>query len=329
MPPSQVRGARLKNRDELRCEGEVGLVPGHCVSFFFLILFLSVPSRLVWVLAHPVRVSLPPNVILINPRLFLVIHPFCVALPSPSPLSIPTFHSRPSSPPPSSMLALMFPTPAPYPFNVPTTSHKRPRGLWKRRRVDPHSQSRPWPNSEMFTHGPRIAQPDFDNLHLPYHRSSSSYTNPQYDNDNNNTSSPDLDFDDSASSSSSKRRRLSGPYDNFSDFSSHKASSSSGSHTPLSDLYHAKPPTPRLPESMSSSTSSKTSSASTSANLSISAKGKQPTTTADYEDWENLKELFARAVERYDCASVVNVYILHALVAYEIQIWLVFLCVVL
>lgn len=105
MPPSQVRGARLKNRDELRCEGEVGLVPGHCVSFF-LILFLSVPSRLVWVLAHPVRVSLPPNVILINPRLFLVIHPFCVALPSP-PLSpfLPSIPARPLPRPPRCLLS--------------------------------------------------------------------------------------------------------------------------------------------------------------------------------------------------------------------------------
>lgn len=201
------------------------------------------------------------------------------------------------------MLILMPPVPAPYPFNVATTSHKRPRGLWKGRRVAPHSQSRLSPKAANLSHdfsdGERLGD---------FYDDRSSYSTPQYEEDD--STSLDADVDDSSSCSSSKRRRISGYFDLFTEHSSTQASSS-GSHTPLSDLYNAISPTHRTTLSMSSSTSSK------SSQLSISAEGKQPTTTADYEDWENLKELFARAVERYDCASVVAiVYISSAAFAY-------------
>lgn len=114
----------------------------------------------------------------------------------------------------------------------------------------------------------------------------------------------DDDDDDrySSSSGSSKRRRCSGAFDGAfeSDLPSRRpspfASCASGTLSPLSDLasHHARRPHPSPRIVMADPFVKMNTTPPPSFH-----KGKQ-TLTADYEDWENLKELFARAIDRYD-----------------------------
>ena len=195
------------------------------------------------------------------------------------------------------MLACMLPlpssSPAP-PTPMPTTaspfapSHKRPRGLWKRRREDPDMAAR--------SHALRLRS-----AQSSPRPSSSSTTLIDDDEDT-------YDDDDrySSASSSSKRRRCSGPFDAFADSRPPSPRTRPASVAPLlSHLpYHAThprpPPPPRLAvvrTLMLDPVSSSVSSLSTHHHH--HHKGKQPS-TAGYEDWENLKLLYARAQERYD-----------------------------
>ncbi|KAJ2973342.1 hypothetical protein NUW54_g12082 [Trametes sanguinea] len=132
---------------------------------------------------------------------------------------------------------------------------------------------------------------------------------------------------------SSKRRRCSGHFPSDSDFSpsispasaSPESSTNSSANTPLSVLppnhpsqssllYNAAShnPIPSLTMSLaatapapalSARSASHSSPAPSSILSSPRAKGTQ-VRSADYEDWENLKELFARAAERYDADDV-------------------------
>ncbi|KAH9911990.1 uncharacterized protein B0H18DRAFT_1056967 [Fomitopsis serialis] len=168
------------------------------------------------------------------------------------------------------------PTPPPAPF---APSHKRPRGLWKGRRDSPDTAA--------ASHAPRSAQSS--------PRPSSSSTTLADDDD----TAYDDDDRYSASSASSKRRRCSGAFDASTDSRPPSPRPRPASVPPLlADLpYHATHP--RLPtlsrlavvRSMPDPLSS------------AHRKGKQPS-TADYEDWENLKELYARAIDRYDADDV-------------------------
>ncbi|KAI0924171.1 hypothetical protein AcW1_006360 [Taiwanofungus camphoratus] len=183
------------------------------------------------------------------------------------------------------MLAFVAATPVLFPMASPASSpsssspspsaasHKRPRGLWKGRRDSPRAYVQPRPSPKMVS-GPHDCPDEDDARDI----------------------SPLDDDDDrySSSSASSKRRRFSGPWDSTD--SSPFRRSASGSLTPLSDSFansnaHSRP-------SHRIMTSDRFNTPST-----ISPKGKHPT-TADYEDWENLKELFARAAERYDSDDV-------------------------
>lgn len=115
-------------------------------------------------------------------------------------------------------------------------------------------------------------------------------------------------FDDddrySTSSNGSKRRRRSGAFDSSFDLDvpSRRASPfpgcAPGRVTPLSDFSsHHVPPrsSPRILTADLASNMAKSTSAP--------YKGKQAV-TADYEDWENLKELFSRAMDRYDADDI-------------------------
>lgn len=158
---------------------------------------------------------------------------------------------------------------------------KRPRGLWKGRRA-PVSQSGRRSHDACSDGGCSASTSTADSLDTAYDE--------------------DAD-DDRASDSSAKRRRLSGALSD-SDTLCHR-SPSSRALTP--DLpYHAScfpsqsskyPPYPLF--SIFPPTMHVVHDKFASINLSSKSKGKQPT-TSDIEDWENLKELFARASEAYD-----------------------------
>ena len=235
------------------------------------------------------------------------------------------------------MLAFMSPSPAIFPpAPPPVPSLKRPRGLWKQRRLEPVQTLHPfpWPLKEVPSHvrtsggntapgSPRPSAsgsptPSVVHLRSP---SSSSHRSLTASPDDDCTYDDDEDDARSVSSSSSKRRRVSGHFSPGPDFAPSRSSGSAPgirceSITPLSGTlphYAATvaplglPPLLSLsmfPQPVSRSISAVSAISSSS---STSAKGKhrldsvQPSVhSADYEDWENLKELFARAAERYD-----------------------------
>ncbi|KAH9852005.1 hypothetical protein C2E23DRAFT_828614 [Lenzites betulinus] len=221
----------------------------------------------------------------------------------------------------------MFPSPVPAPpassarRPPPPPSLKRPRGLWKQRRVQAARAAQalplhPWPNKSAYSHD-RIAEwrrahshtallsvPVLHPVPILIHSPSS----PSSRRSLSDCDDEDDDEDDarSASSSSSKRRR-------FADQDPSTTSPSSGSTftartTPPAlpvPLYNAAPALSRpqrtmaLPDFPHPPSLSPGPSASISILSSPRPKGKL-VRSADYEDWENLKELFARAAERYD-----------------------------
>ncbi|KZT68653.1 hypothetical protein DAEQUDRAFT_727523 [Daedalea quercina L-15889] len=184
------------------------------------------------------------------------------------------------------MLACMPPTSPMSPLLAPphpTTfapSHKRPRGLWKRRRDSPDIAA--------TSHAPLSVQSS--------PRPSSSSTTLADDDD----TSYDDDDRHSSSSASSKRRRCSGAFDSAADSRPPSPRQRPASVAPLlSDLpYHATHP-PRLPLSRLALPHQHLMRESSTARH----KGKL-SSTADYEDWENLKLLFRRAVDRYDADDI-------------------------
>lgn len=190
---------------------------------------------------------------------------------------------------PSSSSALPTPMPTlPSPF---APSHKRPRGLWKRRREDPDMAAR--------SHALRLRSTQSSP------RPSSSSTTLVDDDDD---TYDDDDRYSSSSSSSSKRRRCSGAFDAFADSRPPSPRTRPASVPPLlSDLpYHAThprpPPQPRVAVVRTLMLDLVSPSPSSISSHHHHHKGKQPS-TADYEDWENLKLLYARAQERYDGPS--------------------------
>ena len=229
------------------------------------------------------------------------------------------------------MLAFMAPPLPPLPAPVPVLprSLKRPRGLWKQRRLEAVQAPRsPWPLKETPSHdwrahrlpsgSPRPSHsptPTLVQLRSPSATSHRSLT-PSCDPDDD----ADQPKDDAlgVSSASSKRRRISGHFASASELTpsptagSAHACESITSPSPFPS--HAivlpprrDPPIPVLsmsPQVISRSVSDATS-ASNASSFSAKAKHRQltldtPARSADYEDWENLKELFARAADRYD-----------------------------
>ena len=220
----------------------------------------------------------------------------------------------------------------PAPVPVVSRSLKRPRGLWKQRRLEAVQAPRsPWPLKETPSHdwralrlssgslSPRPSHsptPTFIQLRSPSassHRSLTPTRDQDYD--------EDYDEDDARSTSSSKRRRISGHFASASEPTPSPASGSAHacesitsppffpSHAILPPLRrdHPLPALSMSPQLISRSVSDATSASNAS---SISAKAKQrqlsldtPSRSADFEDWENLKELFARAADRYDGTS--------------------------
>lgn len=211
--------------------------------------------------------------------------------------------------PPSSMLACMTPQP------VPTApSLKRPRGIWKQRQA--RAPPSPWPNQAILSHdriasflrpssSPRPTSPS--NSHLLCSPSSSRIASSVHPDDSDDD---DLDARSISSRSSSKRPRLSPHFASDSDFTlspssgSAHPSSTQGSLTPLSDLqlYNAPPPLLSSMITMPPASISRVPSQSSSPAASLAHV--KHFHSADYEDWENLKELFARAADRYDGTSL-------------------------
>ena len=233
-----------------------------------------------------------------------------------------------------SMLACMSPSPVPSP---PAPSRKRPRGLWRQHQARAHEPSPafPWPNGELLSHdriaqflrasslsasaaagpsrspssapsravSPSASQSHSASAHLRSPSAASSHTDLAAPHEVYHEDDDEVDDRRSDSSASSKRRRLSPHHSDL----SLSPTSGHGSSTPLSDhlLYNAalrplnSPPKLAIaamsPQSLSRATSTSTAS-------DASSKGKA-VHSADFEDWENLKELFARAAERYDGAS--------------------------
>ncbi|KAM5529982.1 hypothetical protein V8D89_016349, partial [Ganoderma adspersum] len=230
------------------------------------------------------------------------------------------------------MLAFMAPPLPLLPVPAPALprSLKRPRGLWKQRRLEAVQAPRsPWPLKETPSHdwrahrlpsgSPRQSHsptPTLVQLRSPSATSHRSLT-PSGDADDDG----DREKDDacSVSSASSKRRRISGHFASASELtpsptagSAHACESITSpspfpSHAIVLPPPRRHPPLPVLsmsPQIISRSVSDGTS-ASNASSLSAKAKHRQlsldtPTRSADYEDWENLKELFARAADRYD-----------------------------
>ncbi len=123
----------------------------------------------------------------------------------------------------------------------------------------------------------------------------------------------DDDLDDSRSAgSSAKRRRLSGALSDTETLC--HQSPASRSLTPDFSYYHAPCFPVQLPNyyspllKLSSVAMDSVYPADKYASINRVAKGKQPL-TSDMEDWENLKELFARASESYDCKCVSSIHL--------------------
>lgn len=172
-----------------------------------------------------------------------------------------------------------------YPPSSPPLHGKRPRGLWKGRRETPIVRAEP--KAATLSHDCEL-----DSVHSA---STSSHGGDFFEDD--------LD-DGHSSDSSSKRRRLSGALSDSETLWHH--SPTSRPRTP--DLWYnapyfptqilkSPPPSPRTKISRMQSSPEKYSS------INSQDKGKQPSVT-DLEDWENLKELFARASQAYECESL-------------------------
>lgn len=159
----------------------------------------------------------------------------------------------------------------------PPLHHKRPRGLWKGRRE---------------TAAPKLGRlsHDFDLESLS--ASTSSHEGDTFDDD----------FDDGHSSDSSyKRRRLSGGLSDTDTLWHHSPASRSltpdlSYHAPSFPSHNLKSP-PYSP--LKKHITIMYANPDVHSSINSSAKGKQPSTT-DLEDWQNLKELFARASDSYD-----------------------------
>ncbi|PIL27980.1 hypothetical protein GSI_09924 [Ganoderma sinense ZZ0214-1] len=229
------------------------------------------------------------------------------------------------------MLAFMAPPIPPLPAPVPVhpRSLKRPRGLWRQRRLEAVQAPRsPWPLKETPSHdwrphrlpsgSPRPSHsptPTFVQLRSPSATSRRSLT-PSADPDDD--LAHENDDARSVSSSSSKRRRISGHFASDSDptpsptaGSAHACESITSpslfpSHaTVLLPPRRSPIPVPSMSPQLISRSVSDATSASNPSSFAAKTKHRQlsldtPTRSADYEDWENLKELFARAADRYD-----------------------------
>lgn len=147
------------------------------------------------------------------------------------------------------------------------SAHKRPRGWWKDRRSTADSTK-----LATLTHDESPNLTDEDNNRWD----TTTFTEACYDDD--------LDDARSSSSSSSKRRRVSG---GFSDYSCH---SGTASRALSPDLCHA----PNIRKSLSVS-SMGDSSRLTTRTASSSSSGRPQPSTADMEDWDNLRALFTKA----------------------------------
>lgn len=168
-----------------------------------------------------------------------------------------------------------------YALPVPPLHGKRPRGLWKGRRdAAAYAETKLGFLSHDY---------ELDSVHSA---SASSHGGDLFDDD--------LD-DGHSSDSSSKRRRLSGALSDSDTL--WLRSPASRSLTP--DLCYNAPyfPSQALkspPYSPPLNSIRMQSAADKASSINGQAKSKQPLTT-DLEDWENLKELFARATESYEC----------------------------
>ncbi|KAK7685810.1 hypothetical protein QCA50_011156 [Cerrena zonata] len=151
----------------------------------------------------------------------------------------------------------------------PPSAQKRPRGLWKGRRLPADSTK-----LARNTHddSPNLTDEDDNRC------DTTTLTEVCYDDD--------LDDARSSSSSSSKRRRVSG---GFSDYSCH---SGSASRALSPELCHA--PNALKPFSVGSMGDSTRLTARTT---STSSSGRPNPSTSDLEDWDNLKALFAKATD--------------------------------
>ena len=165
------------------------------------------------------------------------------------------------------MLAVMSAT-SPQCLPSSSSAHKRPRGLWKGRREATPARD---PKAALMSHD---IDSDLEDDSNKAHGS-------VYDDD--------LDDNRSSTSSSSKRRRITGA---FSDIGSPWPSTGRITRSLTPELYHAPSP-PHLITNMLKTTPPTSSS---------DPKGKQAS-PSDYEDWENLKELFAKAAELCECTS--------------------------
>ena len=229
------------------------------------------------------------------------------------------------------MLACMSPAPVPVPPPAPP-SLKRPRGLWKQRRAQAanHSPTFVWPNKELASHADSHLlreplalfrpQPSLLGYHLCSPSSASSRRSlsrslSERDSDvDSDDDDPDLDDARSHSSVSSyKRRRISGHFSSPSDAApSSVLRSAAGSLSPPSDAHKCdvhpsrSSPTPTPPVLAATPMSYSISRSVSNASSFSLPPPKDVVHSADYEDWENLKELFARAAERYDGASLLS-----------------------
>lgn len=173
----------------------------------------------------------------------------------------------------------------------PPLQHKRPRGLWRGRRG---------------AAGPTCAEPKLGTRsHDPYSDPADSSASASASSISSDAFEDDFD-DDHSSDSSCKRRRLSGALSD-SDTLWHQSPSSRALTPDL--LYHA----PCFPSQILNPPPYPATSpypyimfpvADKFSSINTKAKGKQSSVT-DLEDWENLKELFNRANESYECASLV------------------------
>lgn len=170
----------------------------------------------------------------------------------------------------------------------PPPSHKRPRGLWKGRRDAALHAS---PEGGRHSHDPD----ELEHLASTSTNSAESYYDDDFD-------------DDRSSHSSAKRRRLSGGLSDSETLWHH----SPVSRSPTPDLIYNAPGFPSLQRSkftsdflnhtITTAAMQYQFSPDRYASINKELKGKQPS-TSDIEDWENLKALFARASESYDCES--------------------------
>lgn len=154
----------------------------------------------------------------------------------------------------------------------PSSAHKRPRGLWKARRLTAESTK-----VATVTHddSPNLTDED-DNRFETATCFDSCYDG-------------ELDDTRSSTSSGSKRRRISG---GFSDYS---GPSGSASRALSPDLCHAPNVwKPKIIGSMGDSTRY------TATSTSSSSSGRPQASNSDLEDWENLKALFAKASDFCD-----------------------------